>query len=105
MSGMNKLLKQAKVLQEKMAQIQKEVADSLIEVEAGGGAITIEISGDQVLQSLKIKPEIVDPKDVEALEDLILTAMNQAIAESKKFADEKAKEVTGDVSLPAGLGF
>ena len=102
---MNKFLKQAKVLQEKMEEVQKEIANSIIEVEAGGGTVTMEISGDQVLQSLKIKPEIVDPKDVEALEDLILIAVNQAISESKKFAEEKSKEVTGNLALPAGLGF
>jgi DNA-binding YbaB/EbfC family protein len=103
MTGMNKFLKQAKVLQEKMEHVQKEIANSLIEVETGGGAILIQISGDHVLQSLKIKPEVVDPKDIEALEDLILTAVNQALVESKKFAEEKSKEATGNMTLPAGL--
>lgn len=98
-------MKQAQKVQQRMENIQKELADSLIEVEAGGGAVSITIGGDQVFHTIKIKPEIVDKNDVEGLEDLILTAVNQAVTESKKYADERTKELTGDINLPEGLGF
>lgn len=105
MKNMGQQLKKAQTLYKKLGEVQEEIANSIIEVEASGGAVQISITGDQQIQSLKLKPEIVDPSDVDGLEDLILTTLNQAISESKKFADEKTKEVTGDLKLPGGFGF
>ncbi|EKD28005.1 MAG: hypothetical protein ACD_79C00466G0003 [uncultured bacterium] len=105
MSGMNKFIKQAKKMQEKMDSLQKELSESLIEVETSGGAIAITISGDEILQTIKIDPAIVDKNDVEGLEDLVLTAVNQALKEAKKFSEEKTKEITGNIQLPGGLSF
>ena len=105
MNNMQKFLKQAKKMQDKMQDVEKEIADSVIEIEAAGGAIVINISGDGILQSIKINPEIVDKEDVEGLEDVILTAVNSAIKEAKDYADEKTKEVTGNLQMPGGLSF
>ena len=105
MNNMQKFLKQAKKMQDKMQDVEKEIADSVIEVEAAGGAIVINICGDGMLQSIKINPDIVDKNDVEGLEDLVLTAVNSAIREAKDYSDEKTKEVTGDLKMPGGLSF
>lgn len=105
MNNMQKFLKQAKKMQDKMQDVEKEIADSVIEIEAAGGAIIINISGDGILQSIKINPEIVDKEDVEGLEDVILTAVNSAIKEAKEYSDEKTKEVTGNLQMPGGLSF
>jgi DNA-binding YbaB/EbfC family protein len=104
MAKMNKFLKQARDMQKKMADLQEELSDSLIEVEASGGAIVIEIAGDQVLHTIKIDPDIIDKDDVDGLEDLILTAVNLALQESKKFSDAKTNDITGGLELPGGLG-
>jgi DNA-binding YbaB/EbfC family protein len=104
MSKMSKFMKQASDMQKKMESLQEELAESLIEVEAAGGAITIEIAGDQTLQRIRINPEIVDKEDVEGLEDLLLTSINQALQEAKTFSDAKTEEITGGMQLPGGLG-
>ena len=105
MVKMGKFLKQAQKIQSKMEEVQKEIANSLIEVESGGGAVVIQISGDQVLNSIKINPDIVDKEDVEGLEDMILTAVNQAIKEAKAFSDEKSKAVTEGMNFPENMPF
>jgi len=105
MSKMSKFLKQAKDMQKKMEALQEELATSLIEVEAAGGAVVIEIGGDQVLHSIKIDPGIVDKDDVEGLEDLLLTSFNQALKEAKEFSESKTNEITGGMEMPGGLGF
>ncbi len=105
MANMGKFLKQAKKMQESMDKLQQELDESLIEVEASGGAIVITISGNGSLNSIKIDPEIIDKDDVEGMEDLILTAVNQAINEAKKFSEEKNKEITSGMQLPPGLNF
>jgi nucleoid-associated protein EbfC len=105
MTKMSKILKQAQKMQSKMDDVQKELTQSIIEVETGGGAVKIEISGDQILSSIKIDPGAVDPKDVDGLEDLLLTSVNQAIQESKKYAQEKTEEVSKEMNLPEGFPF
>jgi hypothetical protein len=104
MGQMGKFIKQAKKMQAQMEVLQKELSESLIEVEAGGGAVVITIAGDETLHSVKIDPEVVDKDDVEGLEDLILTSVNQAVREAKRFSEEKTKAITGDMPLPGGLG-
>lgn len=105
MNQMGNFLKQAKKMQDKMQQVEKELAESLIEIEAAGGAVSIKISGDGVLNSIRINPEVVDKNDVEGLEDLILTAVNHAIKEAKTFSDEKTKSVTQGLKMPGGFNF
>lgn len=103
--GMNKFLKQAKKMQEQMDSLSTEMKDALIEVEAGGGAIVINITGEGQIHSIKINPEVVDKNDIESLEDLIITGVNHAINEAKTFYDEKAKSITQGLNLPQGFNF
>ena len=105
MNQMGNFVKQAKKMQEKMEQLEKELAESLIEIEAAGGAVIIKISGDVMLNAIKINPDVIDKNDAEGLEDLILTAVNHAIKEAKAFSDEKTKSVTAGLKMPGGFNF
>lgn len=98
---MNKLfMRQAKELQAKLAKAQEELEDTILEASAGGGAVTITINGQQKVQSVKISPEAVDSQDVELLEDLILTAMNEAVRKSQELAQERLGSLTGGLKIP-----
>ena len=98
---MNKLfMRQAKELQAKLAKAQEELEDTTLEASAGGGAVTITINGQQKVQSVKISPEAVDPQDIELLEDLILTAMNEAVKKSQELAQERLGALTGGLKIP-----
>jgi len=98
---MNKMfMRQAKELQAKLAKAQEELEDATVEASAGGGAITIIINGHQKVQSIKISPEAVDSQDLELLEDLILTAINEAVNKSQEMAQERLGSVTGGLKIP-----
>ena len=77
--NLNNLMKQAKKMQEDVQKSQEELATKEFEATAGGGAIQVKVSGDKQIKEIKIKPEVVDPEDVEMLEDLILTCINEAL--------------------------
>lgn len=103
MAGMGKFLKQAQKMQQQMATLQDDLARKEIEVTAGGGMVTIKITGSQKITGLSIKPEVVDPDDVEMLEDLILAAVNQAVETSQKMVQDEMGKITGGMNIP-GLG-
>jgi DNA-binding YbaB/EbfC family protein len=92
---MGGLLKQAQQMQMRMAQVQEEIAKLEIETSSGGGAVTVKINGQMELLALKIDPNIVDPGDVETLEDLVLVAVNQAIEAVRAKSTEMMAAVTG----------
>lgn len=96
------IMRQAQKMQEKMAQIQKELATKTCDASAGGGMVTAAVNGNQELVSVKIDPSVVDPKDVEMLQDLITAAVNEASRRSKQMMnDEMAKLTSGlGVNLP-----
>ncbi len=98
---MGNLLKQAQKMQAEMARAQEEIAQIEVEVAAGGGAVTVRINGQMELLSIKLDPEIIDPEDVETLEDLIIVAVNQAIEEVRTKSEEFMANVTGGLS---GMG-
>jgi nucleoid-associated protein EbfC len=100
---MNKLLKQAQELQAKMAKAQQELGELTMEASSGGGAVTITVDGQQNIHAIKISPEVVDPEDVEMLEDLILAAMHEAMEKSQTAAAERLGGLTGGLKIP-GLG-
>ena len=77
--NMNKMLKQAQKMQEDMAKAQKELEEKEVEASVGGGAVTVKVNGKKELVSISIKEEVVDPDDVEMLEDLVLSAVNEAL--------------------------
>lgn len=82
MPNMQNLMKQAKKMQEELQQKQEEVALKEIETSAGGGAVVVKATGDKVIKEIKIKKEVVDPDDVEMLQDLVLTAVNEALSKA-----------------------
>ncbi|MFG1482303.1 YbaB/EbfC family nucleoid-associated protein [Halobacteriovorax sp. HFRX-2_2] len=98
--GMQGLMKQAQQMQQKISTLQKELEKRELEVSSGGGAIKITITGKQEIQAIKIDPEAVDPTDVETLEDLVLTAVNQAIKESQDMVSNAMSKVTGGLNIP-----
>lgn len=93
--GMGGLLKQAQKMQKEIERIQNELADMKIEGSAGGGMVTAIASGQQELLEVNIDPEVVDPDDVEMLEDLVLAAVNQALENAKATAEEEMSKATG----------
>lgn len=105
-SGMNQnkkvpnMVKQAQMMQEKMEAVQAEVEKQEVEATAGGGAVTIKMNGKKEVKSVTIKPEAVDPEDVETLEDLITVAVNDAIKKAEALMESAMGEITGNISLP-----
>ena len=98
---MNKfIMQQAKQMTAKLAKVQEELAETRLEVSSGGGMVTVTISGDQKIQSIKIDPEAVDPEDVSMLEDMILAAVNEAIAKAQELAKSRLSAVTGGLNIP-----
>ncbi len=97
--NMNQLLKQAQKMQSDMLKSQEEIEAKEFEVTSGGGAVTIVMNGKKIVKSIKIKKEVVDPDDVEMLEDLILTAFTEGV----KKADSIAEAEFGQYNIPGGL--
>src|SRR3990170_7137976 len=91
---------QARELQVKLAKAQEELANTVLEASSGGGAVKVTVNGQQKIQSVKISPEVVNPEDVELLEDLVLTAVNEAIAQSQEAAAKKLGGLTGGLKIP-----
>ncbi|MBL6988244.1 MAG: YbaB/EbfC family nucleoid-associated protein [Bacteriovoracaceae bacterium] len=98
--NMNNLLKQAQQMQTKLAALQKELEVRELDTSAGGGMVKIKINGKQEIIDFKLNPECVDPSDVEMLEDLIKTAINQAVKESQDMVSNSMSKVTGGVNIP-----
>jgi DNA-binding YbaB/EbfC family protein len=94
------MVKQLQKLQEDMAKTQEALAQETLTVTAGGGAVTIVVTGNQRIQSITLKPEVVDPADVEMLQDLIVAAVNEAIEASQKYAADKLQGLTGGLGIP-----
>lgn len=96
MGNMQNLVKQAKKMQEDMQKKQAEVAAKEIETSAGGGAVIVKATGDKVIKEIIIKPEVVDPNDIEMLQDLVLSAVNEALNK----ADTMMQSQLGDFNVP-----
>ncbi|PKM75782.1 MAG: YbaB/EbfC family nucleoid-associated protein [Firmicutes bacterium HGW-Firmicutes-15] len=99
-SNMNQMMKQAKKMQEEMAKTQAELQERIIEGSAGGGAVMVKVNGKQRVLEIKIKPEVVDPEDVEMLEDLIMAAINDAIKQSQDMVSTEMAKITGGLNIP-----
>lgn len=97
---MSKMLKQAQELQAKMAQIQEDLQQRTVEATAGGGMVTVVATCGQQIQAIKIQPEVVDPADVEMLEDLVVAAVNEALRKGQETAAEEMGKLTGGLNLP-----
>ena len=94
------MMHQAQKLQEKLAKAQQELSDTTLEVSSGGGAIKVTINGQQQIKAVKISPEVVNPDDVELLEDLVLTAVSEAISQSQELAAKHLGGLTGGLKIP-----
>ena len=93
-------MQQIEDLQNQVAQAEAALAETTVTATVGGGAVTVEMSGTQELVSIKIKPEVVDPEDVEMLEDLIMAAFKEAQEKSQRILSDKLGPVTGGLDLP-----
>ena len=98
--NMNQLLKQAQKMQADMLKTQEDIEAKEVEVTSGSGAITLIMTGKKRVKSIKIKPEVVDSNDVEMLEDLIMTAVNEGISKIEDIAENEMKKY----NIPGGLG-
>lgn len=102
---MNNLMKQAQKMQIQMQQIQESLANDRVEGNAGGGMIKVTANGHGEILAIKITPEVVNPEDIEMLEDLVMAAVNDAHKKSQDLSQEKMSRVTGGLGGAMGLGF
>lgn len=103
-AGGGNLMAQVRKMQEEMEKTQEELGTLEVTGSSGGGMVEIVMDGHQAVKAVRLKPEVVDPDDVEMLQDLLLAALNDATEKAKALADEKMGDVTGGVNIP-GLGF
>lgn len=101
---MGKLMKQAQKMQEAMQKMQEDLGSQVIEGTSGGGVVTVTMTGGMECTGVKIKPEAVDPEDVETLEDLVLAAIKDAMGKANALANSQMGSITGGMKLP-GMGF
>lgn len=98
--NMNNLLKQAQKFQQQMEQVQKDLELKEYSVSTGGGAVVVVANGKKQLLDIKIKPEVVDPDDVEMLQDLIISACNEALKKAEDETANEMKKLTGGMNIP-----
>jgi len=100
MKGMGNMMKQAQKLQSKMMKLQEEMAEKTVETTAGGGMVKVVANGRQQIISIQIEPEVVDPDDVEMLQDLMLAAVNDALIKSQEMVSAEMSKLTGGMNIP-----
>ena len=100
MNNMNQMMKQVKKMQEQMMKAQEELGDKVVEGTAGGGVVTVSLTVTRKLLTITIKPEAVDPEDVEMLQDLVLTAVNDAMTKADEIANKDMGKFTGGMKIP-----
>jgi DNA-binding YbaB/EbfC family protein len=98
--NLNKLMKQAQKMQEQMAKTQAELEDKTVEVSAGGGKVKVTANGAGDVLAIKIDKDVVDPNDVEFLEEMVLNAVQQAMQQGKALAQSEMSRITGGLGLP-----
>ncbi|MEE8304100.1 MAG: YbaB/EbfC family nucleoid-associated protein [Candidatus Tectomicrobia bacterium] len=98
--GMGNLVKQAQQMQKKMLQIQEELANRTVEATVGGGMVTVTANGKNEILQVKVEPQVVDPDDVEMLEDLIMAGVNEALRKAQEMASEEMGKLTGGLKIP-----
>ncbi len=98
--GQGNLMAQVAKMQEELERVQEELAQEEIEGSAGGGMVKVVVNGQQEILSITLDPEVVDPEDVEMLQDLIMAAIQDAVSKSKALAEERMEGLTGGMGLP-----
>ena len=99
-SNMNQMLKQAQKMQEDMQALQEDLENREFSATSGGGLVEVTVDGKHLVKSIKIKPEVIDPDDVEMLEDLITVAINEAVTNASKTQEEEMGAITGGLNVP-----
>jgi DNA-binding YbaB/EbfC family protein len=100
MKGMANMMKQAQKLQAQMLKLQEELAEKTVETSSGGGMVTVVANGRQQIVSIRIEREVVDPEDVEMLQDLVLAAVNDALEKAQQMANSEMGKLTGGLNIP-----
>lgn len=100
MRNMNEMIRQAQVMQRKMSQKQDELKSMTVEASSGGGMVTVRVTGGQEVVAVVIEPGVVESGDVEMLQDLVLTAANEALKKSKELMEKELSSVTGGLNIP-----
>jgi nucleoid-associated protein EbfC len=103
MHNIGNIMKQAKKMQEKMGRLQQELEARTIEAQSGGGMVRVLVNGKYEVVSLKIEKDVVNPEDIEMLQDLIVAAVNEGIRKSQEMAQSEMAKITGGLSIP-GMG-
>ena len=98
--GLGQMMKQAQKMQAQIMKIQEEMGERSVEASAGGGMVTVTANGKQEILSIRIEPEVVDPEDVEMLQDLVAAAVNEALKKAQEMVAEEMAKVTGGMQLP-----
>lgn len=101
--GMGNMMKQIQKLQKQMLEAQEKINQMTVEASAGGGVVKVVVTGKKEVKSITLAPEAVDPDDVEMLQDMILTAINEAMQKADKMAEDEMKKVTGGLPKIPGL--
>lgn len=100
MGNMNNLMKQARKMQEQVLKMQEELEKKTVEASAGGGVVTVVASGKKEIVEIKINPEVVDPDDIEMLQDLILAATNEALRKADEMVQNEMSKIAGGMGIP-----
>lgn len=98
--NMNNMMKQMQKMQKKMEELQAQIDATEIEASAGGGAIKVVVNGKKEVLDIEIDPSVVDPEDVEMLQDLVMAAVNEALRKAEDFSANEMKKVTGGMNIP-----
>ena len=98
--NMNQMIKQAQKMQDQITELQEDIEAREFSATAGGGAVEVTISGKKTIKSLTLKPEVVDPEDIEMLQDLIISAINEAVNNIETTTESEMSKITGGVALP-----
>ncbi len=98
--GLGQMMKQAQKMQAQILKIQEEMGSRSVEASSGGGMVTVTANGKQEILSIRIEPEVVDPEDVEMLQDLVVAAVNEALKKAQEMVAEEMAKVTGGMQLP-----
>ncbi len=100
MQNFNTIMKQAKKMQERMANLQKELETKTVEAQAGGGMVSVVVNGKYEIVSLKIEKEVVNPEDIEMLQDLVAAAINEGIRKAQEMSASEMSKITGGLNIP-----
>ena len=98
--NMNKMMKQVQQMQEKMKELQDELAERTVEATAGGGMVKATATGGQEIVSISIAPAVIDPDDIDMLEDLVVAAVNEALRQAEDMVKEEMSKITGGLNIP-----